>query len=228
MTSTSSLKLNHQVKASYAAMLLVGVLFSASASASLFPPIVDYTGEGNPIIGAQVVVATTGDVKATYLSGSGFYTDYLYLDYPGHANQNTNPNSIGSNWIFVNHGSTAGDTIDLGSFTAGTVLKFNVLADTSGAPVNQGLGPFLNWYTGPASLNADGLAHAWVDSAYTGLYGGTAVGFEDLSGLGDAGYEDLRYTFSNVQAVSVPEPATITLMVLGLAGIGFGTRRKLF
>jgi hypothetical protein len=76
----------------------------------------------------------------------------------------------------------------------------------------------LNWYTGPAALNADGFAHAWVDGTYTGPYGGTAVGFEDLAGLGDAGYEDLIYTFSNVKASTAPD-ASSTLPLLG-AGLG--------
>jgi hypothetical protein len=37
-----------------------------------------------------------------------------------------------------------------------------------------------------------------VDGAYTGPYGGTAVGFEDFAGLGAANYQDILYTFTNV------------------------------
>ena len=210
---------------------LCGLVLSLSTNALAIDP---YTGEGNPILGANVVVTTTGDVTATFLYGSGSYDDYLYLASPSNPYQNANPNSIGSNWIFENHSSSAGNTVDLGTFTAGTVLEFNVLADTHG-------GGYLNWYTGPASLNADGFVHAWVDSAYTGPYGGTAVGFEDLSGAngnssvnngilgpGDAGYEDLAYSFTNVQAVptGTPEPATMFLYGLGLLGIAGWRLRK--
>ena len=137
------------------------------------------------------VIATGGDVIATFIHGSGAYDDYLYLASPSNAYQNANTSTVGSNWIFQNHLSSVGDTVNLGNFAAGTELIFNVLAGP-----NFGLD--LNWYTGPSSRNSDGYAHAWVDASYTGPYGGTAVGFEDLSGLGDAGYEDLLYTFSNV------------------------------
>jgi hypothetical protein len=162
-----------------------------------------YPGEGHPVIGASVI-ATGGDVKATFISvpgeASAFYYDYVYVEplLPGNPDYSNGGSGTGEthNFIFVNHGSTAGQVVDLGTFPAGTELVFHVVADTSGRPF--GPGPYLDWYTGPASRNADGFAHAWVDGAYTGPYGGTAVGFEDQAGLGDAGYEDLLYTFTNV------------------------------
>jgi hypothetical protein len=163
-----------------------------------------YPGEGNPVLCATVI-ASGGDVTATFITGSGFYWDYLYLDTVVAGNPNYSNAGGGSgetsNFIFVNHGSVPGQVVNLGSFPAGTELKFHVVADTSG--MNFGPGPYLDWYTGPATRNADGFCHAWVDAAYTGPYGGTAVGFEDLFGLGDAGYEDLIYTFSNVTSSAV-------------------------
>jgi len=163
-----------------------------------------YPGEGNPVLCAKVV-ATGGHVTATFIHGSGFYYDYLYLDtlIAGNPNYSNAGGGSGetSNFIFVNHGSVPGQVVDLGSFPAGTELIFHVVADTSG--MSFGPGPYLDWYTGPATRNADGFCHAWVDAAYTGPYGGTAVGYEDLFGLGDAGYEDLIYTFSNVTSSAV-------------------------
>jgi hypothetical protein len=181
--------------------LAMGVAFTFCQRASAINP---YPGEGNPVLCAKVI-ATGGEVTATFITGSGCYYDYLYLDTLAAGNPNYSNPGGGSgetpNFIFVNHGSVPGQVVSLGSFPAGTELIFHVVADTSCS--GFGPGPYLDWYTGPASRNADGFCHAWVDAAYTGPYGGTAVGFEDLAGLGDAGFEDLIYTFSNVTSSAV-------------------------
>jgi hypothetical protein len=181
--------------------LALAAAFSFCPRASAINP---YPGEGNPVLCATVI-ASGGDVTATFITGSGFYWDYLYLNTVVAGNPNYSNAGGGSgetsNFIFVNHGSVPGQTVNLGSFPAGTELIFHVVADTSG--MNFGPGPYLDWYTGPATRNADGFCHAWVDAAYTGPYGGTAIGFEDLFGLGDAGYEDIIYTFSNVTSSAV-------------------------
>jgi hypothetical protein len=116
--------------------------------------------------------------------------------------------------------------VDLGNFTAGTVLVFNILVNTKGDDTSQNANSYVNWFSGPAGVNADGEAHAIVDAAYTGPYGGTYVGFEDcLYCGGPTYYEDLRYTFTNVTS-SVPEPATFSLLGIGLVSFGAMWRKK--
>jgi hypothetical protein len=197
------------------------LLFIMNASAA----ILSYNGEGNPILGASII-ATGGDVIATFVPIQSYvaYDNYLYLASPANPYQNMS-SGIGPNYIFQNHLSSPGAQVDLGTFPAGTELIFNILANTHGGDNSQGSQGYLNWYTGPGSRNADGKAHAFVDASYTGPYGGTFVGWEDLTNLGDAGYEDLYYTFTNVQAGppgpegEVPLPATIILLGSALLGL---------
>lgn len=172
---------------------------------SAVPLLIPTLSTAVPIFGANVVVTTTGDVIATFQANNASFDDRLFLDSPS--------NVLGQ--IFFNHGNSIGDTRDLGTFTAGTVLTFRLHVDNTNS----------NFFSGPAGLNPDGLTHASVDAV--GL--STTVAFEDVAGPGsDRDFNDLTFSFTNTTPVdSVPEPATVALFSTGLlALLAYGWRRR--
>ena len=108
------------------------------ASAAHAHPIAAPGTEGN------YVVASGGDIIATYEGTTAAYTDLLVLASPS--------NALGT--IFNNHASPVGSTVDLGSFAAGTELKFQLNVLNTGN----------TFFSGPASRNPDGVAHARVQA----------------------------------------------------------------
>ncbi len=149
-----------------------------------------------PILGASIYVEETGSVIATYLGHTADYTNELYLYMP----------STGLGVIFNNHTTPIGTTFDLGSFAAGTELVFAIYVLNTGD----------TFYSGDASRNSDGLAHAVVDTEYTA--DAAYVGFEDLLGGGDMDYDDVMFSFTNV-SVDLPEPTPLALLLAGVFGL---------
>jgi hypothetical protein len=95
------------------------------------------------------------------------------------------------------------------------------------------------WFS-QASLNADGADHVVAyqgqNDTITTPWGGSQLwgsdllllGWEDVSaGNWDQDYNDFVLLIGGVKGVSVPEPATVGLLSLGLAGVSvFGRRRR--
>lgn len=149
------------------------------------------------------VIASGGKVTATYLGTTAAYSNDLHLDL------------FGNGVIFNNHTTAVGSIFDLGYFAAGTELIFRLHVNYTGN----------NFFTGSASRNPDGLAHARVQENWKP--GTTLVSFEDLRGLpeGIYGYNDLSFSFTNTQTSSVPESSPFALMLAGL-GLLVVARRK--
>lgn len=162
-----------------------------------------------PIEGAKIIVATDGEVIATYRGNSASYSNDLYLDSPA--------NAIGI--IFNNHASPVGSTKSLGSFTAGTELVFRLHVNNTGN----------DFFSGPADRNPDNHAHAQLDDSDPLYPNETVIHFEDLFN-GPFQYNDLSFSFSNVRAVDpttdgVPDGG-ITIAMLGLGFAGMSILRK--
>lgn len=176
---------------------LVGLVATAVVSA--------YTSaHAVSVLGAKVIVTADGNVTAKYLGHSAAYSDDLYLDAPA--------NGLGV--IFNNHTTPIGTTADLGFFSAGTELIFRIYVNDTGD----------SFFTGPGSRNSDGLEHAVVDDAYSLTE--TYVGFEDILGGGDHDYNDVMFSFTNVESHGAPDASsTLPLLGTGLMGLAALGRR---
>ena len=84
---------------------------SLISSAAMAFPIAAVGTEGLPVI------ASGGDVVATYQGNSASYSNDLWL---------------GLEFIFNNHATPVGTTMDLGNFTAGTELVFRLHVNNTG------------------------------------------------------------------------------------------------
>ncbi|MEO6363140.1 MAG: PEP-CTERM sorting domain-containing protein [Caldimonas sp.] len=182
-------------------MNFVSRLLAAAATA-----LVTLSAQAFPIAppgteGFSVVVSATGPVIARYEGNSAAFSNNLFLN---------------GTFIFNNQTSLVGSTVDLGSFAAGTELIFRLQVTNTSQ----------NYFTGSASRNPDGQAHARVQDNFE--TGRTLVSFEDLFN-GPFNFNDLSFSFTNTRSevmAPVPEPETYAMLLAGLAALGVWSRRR--
>ena len=178
------------------------------------------------IVGTQLI-ATGGPVIAEFMGHTAGFVNELYLF---DASDLTTPlavtgdvGSLGQGLIFTNNVTPVGTQVNLGAFAAGTELVFAIYVQNTG----------FTYYMGPGVRNADGIAHAATDNGLPPQFppygaipaGFVGVGFEDIFGGGDLDYDDLGFAFSNVR-VQAPEPVSLSLFAIGLAGLGVRRMRQ--
>jgi hypothetical protein len=181
--------------------LLAVAALAAPLSALAFPIATPGT-EGNPVL-----VSGSGDIIATYEGNSATFSNDLYL---------FTDDGIAGNDIFIfnNHTSPVGAMFNLGSFAPGTELIFRLHVNNTG----------MDYFTGLASNNPDGHSHARVQGGWAPDT--TLVSFEDLFN-GPFEFNDLSFSFSNTTtSTGIPEPTSMLLISLGLAGLATMQRRK--
>jgi hypothetical protein len=158
-----------------------------------------------PILGAHIFVQTTGEVKATFLGLTAAFSDDLYLESP--------TNALGI--IFNNQSTPVGTEVSLGTFTAGTELILRIHVNNTGD----------DFFSGPASLNPDGIEHAVVDDTFA--LNTSYVGFEDLLDGGDKDYNDLKISLTNTTtSVVAPLPGTILMVSAGMGLMALLKRQR--
>jgi hypothetical protein len=165
-------------------------------------PIASPGTEGNPVI-----VSGSGHIIATYEGNSAAYSNDLYLF--------TDDGVVGNDiFLFNNHGSAVGSTFDLGSFALGTELIFRLHVNDTNT----------DYFSGLASRNPDLHFHARVQGSWAPDT--TLVSFEDLFN-GPFDFNDLSFSFSNTTTpTDIPEPSSMLLLSLGLAGLATMQRRR--
>jgi len=186
---------------------IAAIALCASLTMSAQAATIPYPDIGTPAPANTFTAEADGDIVAFFYASSAAYKSRIGVKINGAA-----PVTYG----LVNHDSTYGDSIVLGSALAGQSLEFEL----------QVLGKDLSWFS-VAAYNIDLKNHAYA-TAFGGdadIDAGTYIGFEDLPYLGDLDYNDHQFVFSNVKYSNVPEPAGLVLLGLGLLALGYSRKR---
>ena len=211
-------------------LTVLSTLWIATAHADIqdiFPNLVETQSIGDSTsvgIDPSLLTFSYGaDVTVYFISeGAGYKNSLGWYDASTDPTLAENRNLIWNNASGAGNGLAgggtlnSGDSVDLGTFEAGSSLGFYLAAD--GANKSN---PY--YYFTDIGFNPDGIEH--VVAGLLPEEGLLAIGFEDLFGGGDMDYNDLIIAIDiGVEnalqiAAAAPEPEIWLMILIGLLGL---------
>ena len=161
------------------------------------------------MVSAGSANALTIDSRSNQIISQGFGDIFVVLEgFDLEHERQVVASSFGQRVVFNNLQNMVGDRVTLGTLAAGEAIEFRLDNLIKGFQFFSGLG----------SNNRDGRIHAVLTQ---NADGSVRVGFEDRLGGQDGDFNDFFFT-----VYETPVPAAALLMLSGLAGFGFASRRK--